>query len=363
MLLYVDKKKQKRQKIKKISFGIGVALFLALNFLHFPTALHTSQKSLYTYPAQPYSTNWYHNASPITIFAPEKSSSAKIILLPPTLNRENLTTFIYALVLAAPQAADIRLTRELADNNIIAQTLQTVISRPQAAQASSSPLVITSDFNTICQKIIDEKLFPKTLSYEKAQAISDSPKVSALLNRFYPLPEPPHSKQEKELAALKNFADNYQPALKKYIAAANKHRSLHPAFADMDILLQNAPLCIKTAESQACALNTEFSLLQNIKDVLHKLPANSVPQSLILLTSAEPVSTSIPLKKDEGLLFKFEQRQELLLPHELFNSANSPGIGNYQKFFAALKQKAGVNPDYSNNKMEFYKFKTMEIKL
>ena len=131
----------------------------------------------------------------------------------------------------------------------------------------------------------------------------------------------------------------------------------------MDILLQNAPLCIKTAESQACALNTEFSLLQNIKDVLHKLPANSVPQSLILLTSAEPVSTSIPLKKDEGLLFKFEQRQELLLPHELFNSANSSGIGNYQKLFAALKQKAGVNPDYSNNKMEFYKFKTMEIKL
>ncbi len=363
MLLYVDKKKQKRQKIKKILYRVGIILFLSLNLLHFPAVLHTPQKSLYAYPIQTYTTDRNHDALPITIFTDSSSPTIKLILIPPTLNRKTLTTFIYALTLSASQTTDIQLTPELADNNIITQTLQTIIPQQTTISETSNQLVITSNFNAIYQEIVDKRLLPKTLSYAKTNIIADSTNIVALLDQFFPLPTQPHTKLEKEQTALKNFAEDYQYPLKKYIEATHTHLPTQLTFSDMNTLLQNTPLCIETEDNQACSLNMETSLLQNIKNALYKLPTNSTPQRLILLTSTEPVTIKIPLEKDEGLLFKFEQRQELLLPREIATTQNSSNTIDYQKLFILLKQKAGINPDYSNNKMEFYKFKTVEIKL
>ena len=89
-----------------------------------------------------------------------------------------------------------------------------------------------------------------------------------------------------------------------------------------------------------------------------KLPQNSQINTLYLLTSDNKISPSPNtfLKDDEGLHFKYQNSETILLPEEIKN------LENKDKIYYALKEKAGYNPLFNSPQMIFYKFKIKEIR-
>ena len=68
MLLYIDKKKQKRRRIKIAALTVAAVLFVILNCTHFSTALHQTDKTLLTYHPRPSMAEEYEHSAPVTLF-------------------------------------------------------------------------------------------------------------------------------------------------------------------------------------------------------------------------------------------------------------------------------------------------------
>ncbi len=355
MLLYVDKKKQKRQRIKIFCLVFGSLLLLLINILHFAAALHHSDKSLTSYKPLDIHKSNPAETSTITIFTAESRATPEIIIIPHQLNRTSALTAALAFSKIAPQTPYISFAPEIKDVDFLFSLAQIFIPDIQIGNKPDS-ILITTDTTDIARLIHEKMLYPRALNNRQSSKLSPNAQLDNLVNHYFPIPSQPQERMEKERLALAQFASDYKRELQNLVISETPTISHAASFPAQNILLQNASLCLKSSNTLACSLSSENSLEKNISLAKQKLPPALYPQQLFLLTSMAEITAASDLSADEGLLFRYGQREAVLIPN------TTPGHNN-NAIFRELKLQAGLNPDYQNEAMKFYKFKTVEINL
>ena len=347
MLLYVDKKKQKRRKIKIFSLILGGALVILANVIHFNTALHQTDKHLTNYKNLQITQNWYDKADVVCLFS-DKKKIIRAIVIPQKITAENLLTTALAFSrLTEPR--QITFTNEVPEKEYLSQ-LYAVMSPQSKDIPSLETIHITTDVSQITQLINRQKLSPSVLHYNQTSKLPENPELQQLIEtHFPPLPQP-KDKQEEELLAISSFAQTHQKELQNLITSPDKPT----AFISQNFMLQNISVCLSSASKTSCSINPDNSLQKNIHTALAHLP-NEPVQKLYLLTSLKKISQNDEIPQNDGILFRFEERETYLLSQKGFQNSNISNI------YAYLKQQAGLNPEYQSQNMEFYKFKTKEI--
>lgn len=352
MLLYVDKKKQKRRQIKKACTIFAVIFILTANIIHYKTALHQTDQTLTKYQSVKSEQNWFNNADIVSIFSNKTTKTPEIIIIPSRLNRENAITIAYALSQISPSAASIAFTPEIAEQDFLLQMAQT-FAPSLTKSADTAEILITSDIKQAEQTIIKNKLFPQTLNYSRAQKKKLPPQLQTIINKKFPILPPPVKTLEKQHAAIKKFATDYKNELNAIIN--NQNRQI--PFSAQYNLLKNVALCLIKNKQISCSLEKNNSLMKNMALASTKFSNRQKPQKILFLTTEEEIPCNASLKPEEGLLFRFNNREALLLPQKI---SELPATANP---YAVIKELAGLNPDYQNNSMKFYKFKTTEVNL
>lgn len=404
MLLYIDKKKQKRRRIKIAALTVAAVLFVILNCTHFSTALHQTDKTLLTYHPRPSMAEEYEHSAPVTLFtfisASVADSAPAVILIPSVANRQNFITTAQAFSQIAPDTTEVQFTPEIKETSALLSLIQifapacritesshTAVNQPDTIPSDTEPsssrsIIVSSDINAVKAVISAQNLYPHTINYtaalKKFKTLEAFSSVKPLLDRLFPLAPKTQGKLAAEQNALRSFAFEH----KKELLAAFYLEALSPtAFPQVasparlstdNLLLQNAPLCLTTREKTACSLDLNASLEKNLKTALHRLSPGQTPFRLSLLTSAIEITPQTILMPDEGLMFRFGSRENLLLPQEIAafrkslaarNRQPVPASADNAEIFRFLQLRSGLNPDYHNDQMKFYKFKTVEINL
>lgn len=426
MLLYIDKKKQKRRRIKIAALTIAAVLFVILNCTHFSTALHQTDKTLLTYHPRPSMAGEYEHAAPVTLFTftftftSAADTTPAVILIPAVANRQNFITTAQAFSQIVSDTTEVQFTPEIKETSALLSLIQ--IFAPACRIAESSPatvkqpdtvpldtepsvphsIIVSSDINAVNAVISAQNLYPHTINYTTALKKLKTSKtfslVKPLLDRLFPLPQKPQGRLAAEQNALRSFAFEHKKELlatlsltaglptanssvaDSFVAnspvantpAASASSAISPRFSTDNLLLQNAPLCLTAREKTACSLDLNASLEKNLKTALHRLSPGQTPLRLSLLTSAVEITPQTMLMPDEGLMFRFGSRENLLLPQEIAAFRKSlaarrrqplPASADNAEIFRFLQLQSGLNPDYHNDQMKFYKFKTVEINL
>lgn len=342
MLLYVNKKKERLRKIKILLTLIGILFLIIANIHHLRQTIHHTSLSLTTYTSIKKLNNWYGNTSPIEIYKTSKKQ-IKIIIIPSTITKENAPTIAKTILKSQTQTkSPLYITDEL--NNHIISSLISSLNLETISNLSSNCVIITSNFEKIKPIITNQKLTPFSISKQNFE----SPTFNTFLETFFPSTKAPSTKLDKEQASLYSFANDHKDIISQ-ILNSSPPSILEQPFSLQNTLLKNIQLCIQTSYQTFCSLDDKSSFIQNISQTLKQIPANEKPQKLILLTSFEKTSPQ-KLSPSSGLLFRFQARQALLLPHEINSEP-----------FETIKQKSGLNPKHTNNLMQFYQFKTVEI--
>ncbi|MBE6462822.1 MAG: hypothetical protein E7005_03575 [Alphaproteobacteria bacterium] len=343
MLLYVNKKQERKKRIKLLSLIAFIIFFITANIINFYHKLHTTTDNLSSYQSITHLNTWYKNYEPIEIYK-TKDNQIKVILIPNALTREITETLSTLLekISKTPSpkihflgnASLFELIKELAQIHNIEIT----------DKITKKSIIISSDFDLLKSHIYSNKLFPKTITYVN----STNPKSLSLLNKYFPLPISPKTNLSKQKHSLTLFAKAYQKELET-ISTTNNYNS--QKFHKQSALLKNIPLCLQTTNSTFCTLDNKTSLIKNIIKTKEQNKANAPYTKLILLTNFEK-TTLETFSPQNGLLFKFHSRETILLPNE-----------KDKNHFYTIKQKSGINPNYETKDMEFYQFKTVEINL
>lgn len=422
MLLYIDKKKQKRRRIKIAALTVAAVLFVILNCTHFSTALHQTDKTLLTYHPRPSMAGEYEHAAPVTLFTftSAADTAPAVILIPAVANRQNFITTAQAFSQIVSDTTEVQFTPEIKETSAllsliqifapacrIAESSPATVKQPDTVPLNTEPsvprsIIVSSDINAVNAVISAQNLYPHTINYTTALKKLKTSKafslVKPLLDRLFPLPQKPQGKLAAEQNALRSFAFEHKkellatlsltaglPTANSSVAgsfvanspvanipAASASSAISPRFSTDNLLLQNAPLCLTAREKTACSLDLNASLEKNLKTALHRLSPGQTPLRLSLLTSAVEITPQTMLTPDEGLMFRFGSRENLLLPQEIAAFRKSlaarcrqpiPASADNAEIFRFLQLQSGLNPDYHNDQMKFYKFKTVEINL
>ncbi len=358
MLLYVDKKKERQKKIKRILFIISITLIILINFIQFPINLHQTKKQLINYKFQATPLEWYTQTTPITILSTPKKEEI-IFLISNLSSRENLITLAKSFSLIPNNATTINISSEIPDSEKILKLAQ--IFSPQIKQDNkSTQLIVVSDENKIPELIQSKNFIPYTISYTYPKDFVITPEIQTFLDFFAPLSPSPQNQQEQEQENLKKLIENHKDIILSRIPSTPYAKIDYPISAQY-ILLKNSAVCICSANKKICTLNTNKSLAHNISKSLHKFTSQEKIEKLFLLTSFQEIPYQNNILSNDGLLFRFEQREYILLPQEIekYKKENAKD----ENIYHYIKQQAGINPDYHNPKMKFYKFKTVEINL
>ena len=346
----------------------------------------------------------YEHSVPVTLFTFTSASAADsapaVILIPSVANRQNFITTAQAFSQIAPDTTEVQFTPEIKETSALLSLIQifapacritesshTAVNQPGTIPSDTEPsssrsIIVSSDINAVKAVISAQNLYPHTINYtaalKKFKTSEACSSVKPLLDRLFPLAPKTQGKLAAEQNALRSFASEH----KKELLAAFYLEALSPtAFPQVasparlstdNLLLQNAPLCLTTREKTACSLDLNASLEKNLKTALHRLSPGQTPFRLSLLTSAIEITPQTILMPDEGLMFRFGPRENLLLPQEIAAFRKSLAARNLQpvpasadnaEIFRFLQLRSGLNPDYHNDQMKFYKFKTVEINL
>ena len=347
MLLYVDKKKQKRQKIKVTCFILTFIFIVLANILHFKTTLHQTKSSLTEYQNIQTKHDWFYSSNTIQIFTKKNKKEPLIIIVPPNINRENAEILSYALSKVSPNTA-ITISPTLANNTILQALIQHII--PSSQTTSSTSLLITDNVENAGTLIHKEKLHPSFLTYKNTE--QNSTQIKKLIDKLFPLPQKPTNSLEQELSSLKEFTKIYKNEIKKSLSPNNKH-----IFTSHGFFLKNANICINYNSEKICEINSSNSLEKNIKNILQQNLDYTKITHINLLTTFKEITDTDILEQDEGIILQFENRKEILLPKEIKN------ISPNKNPFYIIKERLGVNPNYTSPSMKYYKFKTMEIEI
>lgn len=348
MLLYVDKKKLKRRKIKIAGIIISCTFALMANIISFKTALHKTTQSLTTYKTLQTTQDWYNKADIVHLFTSKRHKQIKAVLIPEPLNRENAQTIALALS-KLPQNSNLILTDDVLEKDYL-QQISSLFTLSVTNTTQSENIIVTTDINNIISLINEQKLFPQTLYYKQTIKLQSNSALQQLLDRrFPPIPQPQNT-QEKQQQAIQNFADTYRTDLLSLLHSADSRI----AFTTQNLMLQNLGICLSSATQTTCSAKPDCSIQQNIHAAQANLQAQT-PQKLYLLTSLEEIPVNTVLTKEDGVFFRFGTKETFILPQ------NTLSIPNNTDIYAYLKQQAGLNPDYNTPDMKFYKFKTTEI--
>ena len=348
MLLYIDKKKEKRRKITivlVIVFSITLVLF---NIKQFNTFLHHNLESLTTYQPLQHTNLWYKKTSPVHLFSINQPYTAKILLIPTKLNRENATTIAIALSKLPQKKYTLNFTSEIATTEKEKLTeLTTYLHSISNKSTNKHPLIITTQLDSIKDIINSNKLYPSTFNYKQSADATFSP----ILDKLFPLKRQPQTTLEIEKETLERFASDNLKEIKALILDDKEID-----FTLKNIFLKNIRLCLIAKDEISCSLSQKNSFLKNLATAQQKL-SSKVPQKLILWTSNEQIDISpLPqLQSDEGLYFTGLNRKTYLLPQ------NIQPLTDTKEYLYILKQQAGLNPAYTTPDMKLYKFKTTEV--
>ncbi|MCM1322713.1 MAG: hypothetical protein NC218_00830 [Acetobacter sp.] len=345
MLLYVDKKKQKRHRIKIITITITSILILLANILCFKNAIHHTTQHLSDYQSLQKIHSWYIHANLVYIFTSKANDQVQVITIPQNINKENSYTFALAITKIA-SANDHFIFSEDIKNK---EYLQKIINLSISTATTSHPkdIIITTDINTILPQIKKYHLVPTVLNYQQTRKIQQKSHLQQFINQHFPPKKAPKNKLEQEKEALINFTQTHHKELQSIFTKAQTI-----PFTSENLLLQNAGVCLNTAQNTYCSTDTKKSLRANIQAALTQF--TETPLQLILLTSQEEISPSTQLEADEGIRFCYGNQESIILPSQKQQTNNF-------NIYAYLKQQAGLNPEYYSEEMKFYKFKTTEI--
>ncbi len=352
MLLYIDKKKEKRRKIKML-FLILLSIFILLaNFSHFFYALHHTPQKLTTYKTSKKTNDWYFNAQPSILFA-SKKSPIKAILIPKETSRENLITAISIFAELKDKIQTLKISPKIPLFSEIKQAAQ-IFSPDLKISNENFDTIITYDINEITDLIENEHLFPSTFNYKQATPLENTHEVKSLIDTTFPLPIPPKNILEKEWRALNNFTKDNKKSLIDFIK-----NDTPPIFAAQNAFLKNIRICMTTENDTFCRTQDNISLQKNIIDIKKEIPKNQSVKRLVLLTSDEKIPTlkKQKLEQNEGLHFCYQNKEAFIFPKEI------PSLDNLKKDLVKLKEKAGINPEYTTTDMKLYKFKTVEVNI
>ena len=340
MLLYVNKKQERLKKIKISLIILACLLIIIANFYHLKQALHESSSSLNNYTSIKQTVSWYKDNAPIIVYQTTQKQ-IKAILIPENITKQSAPAIAKSLLKTKSHPSScLYFSKELQNNNFL-QTLKEVLDL-QTSTTASACVIVSSNFDKIKPIIKEQKLRPLSLS---KQTLKHSA-FNTLLEKTFPTPKLPSNKLDQEQLALQRFAKDHQQTIQKLFSSPYVFDF---PFSEQNTILKNANLCLKTKSNIYCSLDSKLSFIQNLINAKNKLPKNSTIQKLILLTSFQPLnSTTLP--KDSGLFFTFQSRNAILLPFEITSNP-----------IQTIKQKAGINPAHSNNLMQFYQFKTVEI--
>lgn len=347
MLLYVDKKKQKRRQIKIIISTLAVFLSLIANSICLSKALQQTNKHLTKFSPFEHTQPWYQNSHVVTVFTHKKSTVPLAILIPQTINRENLLTIALAFSKFNHHAFEIEMTSEITQTATL-QKLATLFNKKTKTPAKK--IIITTKAEQLNDFIKQNKLFPTALHYQNTKKLKITNELQTFIDSAFPLPKKPQNQLEKEKKALELFTAKYKKEILNLLLAKPQLN----AYTSKHLLLQNANICLTTTHKNICETNKNISLKNNLQTAIKKLPKNAPLKKLFLLTSLKEIKINTPLATDEGAAFRYGTKQSLILPHEKNEKINT---------YILLKQQAGLNPEYHSKKMKFYKFKTTEINI
>lgn len=213
MLLYIDKKKQKRRRIKIAALTVAAVLFVILNCTHFSTALHQTDKTLLTYHPRPSMAEEYEHSAPVTLFTFTSASAADsapaVILIPSVANRQNFITTAQAFSQIAPDTTEVQFTPEIKETSALLSLIQifapacritesshTAVNQPDTIPSDTEPsssrsIIVSSDINAVKAVISAQNLYPHTINYtaalKKFKTLEAFSSVKPLLDRLFPL--------------------------------------------------------------------------------------------------------------------------------------------------------------------------------
>lgn len=340
MLLYVNKKAIRRKKIRILLIILAFVIFASANIICFKQKFHTSTQTPNDYVSikkEPLFIESY----PIVQEYTYKNNETKQILIPKNITEQSANKI--AQILKNKKITSVFFTNELKNNNILHDIIKFFdIQISNTIQPQT--IIISSDINLLTPTIYEKKLFPKTIIYQKYQ----NPKFNQMLEQHFPSPLKPKDKLSKEVLSLQSFITDYKLELINLV----KNKDLtKQKFSHQEILLQNINFCLQTNNNLFCNIDAKISFAKKIKEILKNIPLKDTVQKLILLTSFEPTKSQT-IAQEYGLLFKFENRNTILLPHQITQNA-----------YEDIKIKAGINPTYTNDNMKFYQFKIVEINI
>ena len=352
MLIYTDKKKIKRKKIKRITIALTTIILIILNTYYFSVKLHSTNQTLINYSTLKPDNSWYINNTPTHIFS-SSSNNHIAILIPQNINKTNSLSVAKSFSKTIPNAQYLFLDKQL-DNIQYLLDLAHLYNNKIKLSNTPKNIFISNNLDTLQPYINKHKLTPNIVNITTIDAIPNAPHLASLNKQYFPQSSSPTNQLEEEEFALKAFAEEYTPYISSII-----NSSKNIPFSKKNELLKNISICITSNDNTpACLYNNNQSLIKNITTLKSALPKNKKIKKLYLLTSFNqitPNSTNITLK-NTGLYFEFGQRNSILLP-------NSPDLLDFNQAISTLKTNAQINPTYHNKDMKLYQFRAVEVNL
>ena len=353
MLIYVDKKKERQKKIRRLLLILFGLFFITLNLWQFNSSLNHTKQSLTDYQSIKHLNPWYNSADIVYLFTDKKNNTAALII-PETFNQENATTIALALSKLPQQKYNIILAPNISENDSLIELVKVFLPQAEFNSTTNAPdIIIANDTENAAQHIIKNKLFPRALNYKHTKKIQEFPALKNFIKNTFPPSPLPQNTLEQDSKNLQSFITTHKQSLKDFIFL-NKE----PSFTNQNLFLQNIRLCLKTKENNlSCALDATVSLKQNIINAKVDLATeDSINKAYFLTSDMETTSQpDIRFDEDEGLRFVYQNRNALLLPEDI------KLLDNPLKAFYILKEKVGINPLFNTPDMHFYKFKIKEI--
>ncbi len=353
MLIFVDKRKEIRRKIKIICITLSIIFLLAINFFHFQKALSANNKNLIDYHSHRITNNWYNNADIVYLLNSHTQKYTKVILLPQVFNRENATTLALAFSKIPSKTTFLKFTDEISVKEDIKKLASLFFPLAEKQQAEQQ-VVISTSFTKTEKYIQQNHLFPLTLNYKHTQKLNNLANLTQQLDTIFPPIPEPKNKLEKDKLNLQKFSTENFMAIRNIIFQNQK-----PSFALQNIFLSNARFCLKGKNNTECKFHSRSSFEKNLYKLAHRFSPQNPPQKLILLTEDILISAQdyTNITQDEGLHFIFNNHEAFLFPKEIISLAER------KKALYIIKERAGINPKYHTDTMKLYKFKTLEIDL
>ncbi len=190
MLLYVDKKRQKRRRLKIITTVLACFLILCANVVHFTDTLHQTKQHLTDFHPREHPHIWYTQSDVVTIFTAKDKKTPRAVLISPRLNRENISTITLAFSKLAKPPFKITFTPEIAENEHL-QKLAAIFNQTTASDSTENTVIVSTQLSELLGLIKKHNLYPTVLHYQDTKRLKKTAKLQTLIDTLYPLPLPP----------------------------------------------------------------------------------------------------------------------------------------------------------------------------